>query len=586
MKQNVLMPLNKKIKPMKYCVFDIESEEWIKPFAVGFYDGEQEPIIFEGFDCVKKFLDYFLSHRYRNWVCFAHNGGKYDFNFIVDCLKNNFKEFHLKLIISNSRILRIKIYNYDYSKKWIFSDSFSLLPKSLDSIGKSFNTVHQKLKIDYENIRKSDNWREYLKNDCYVLYEALTKFKEYFDKENIGLRWTIAQQSLATFRASLKFPLLRLDKAYENFVRKTYYGGRVEVFKMYGENLNYYDINSLYPYCMKNYIPIGRPNKIIGNKNLLDSVGFAKAKVYSPLEQYIPILPYRLKDKLIFPVGWFEGYWTLEELRKAKEFGYKIKLIKTLVFSKEMLFKDFVEYFYDIKLKAEKEGNQVLYWISKLILNSLYGKFGQRRSMDEIVITPSNEDIINKKLKPLNLDLDVWKKNSYNVSAHIIPSISAYITSYSRLKLFDLIQDVKNKVWYCDTDSIITSENLNTSSELGGLKLQHRILRGYFIAPKFYGIMTNPEGFISVLKGFENENKFNEDSYKKALFGDFSDFKFEDLSFASLKESMRRNKVFVSMVSKKKSIKSEYSKRNLFDMEQFDTSPIILNKRKGFKGET
>ena len=42
-------------------------------------------------------------------------------------------------------------------------------------------------------------------------------------------------------------------------MRNAYYGGIVEVFRMYGKNLKLYDVNSLYPYSMLEKMPVGVP---------------------------------------------------------------------------------------------------------------------------------------------------------------------------------------------------------------------------------------------------------------------------------------------------------------------------------------
>jgi DNA polymerase type B, organellar and viral len=64
-------------------------------------------------------------------------------------------------------------------------------------------------------------------------------------------------------------------------------GGDVQVFKNYGKNLYHYDINSLYPYVIKNYaMPIGQPTQfegdILKNIDLFDFFGFAECIVTCP----------------------------------------------------------------------------------------------------------------------------------------------------------------------------------------------------------------------------------------------------------------------------------------------------------------
>ena len=50
-------------------------------------------------------------------------------------------------------------------------------------------------------------------------------------------------------------PLIN-NKTIYNFIKKGYYGGITEVYRPYGENLFYYDINSMYPFVSKNKLPL------------------------------------------------------------------------------------------------------------------------------------------------------------------------------------------------------------------------------------------------------------------------------------------------------------------------------------------
>jgi len=61
------------------------------------------------------------------------------------------------------------------------------------------------------------------------------------------------------------------------FIRRGYFGGHTDVYKPKGENLYYYDVNSLYPYVMKIYpMPIGKPTwkANLQGKNIDDLFGY------------------------------------------------------------------------------------------------------------------------------------------------------------------------------------------------------------------------------------------------------------------------------------------------------------------------
>jgi len=49
------------------------------------------------------------------------------------------------------------------------------------------------------------------------------------------------------------FPIHIPSRNEDRFIRRGYYGGHADTYKPYGENLYYYDVNSLYPYIMKTF---------------------------------------------------------------------------------------------------------------------------------------------------------------------------------------------------------------------------------------------------------------------------------------------------------------------------------------------
>lgn len=118
------------------------------------------------------------------------------------------------------------------------------------------------------------------------------------------------------------------------------------------------------------------------------------------------------------------------------------------------------------KLKTVK--NPGMRSVAKLFLNSLWGKFGQRDSYTETEyiysaqdlwkhvhssthsieqITDINEDIMELVLKP---NEEVLKDN---VKSNIY--LASFTTSMARLKLYDAIEKLGEKVLYMDTDSVI-----------------------------------------------------------------------------------------------------------------------------------
>lgn len=175
------------------------------------------------------------------------------------------------------------------NKLIVFRDSLKLLPFSVKELGKSFDTKHKKLDMEYKGFRYAgceitQREREYIANDVLVVKEALEiMFKRGHTATTIG------SCCLAEFKKTLDenewdlfFPDLReykLDKDHygsdnaESYVRRSYKGGWCYVVegkqnRMYSNGLTA-DVNSLYPSMMSsesgNTYPIGEPHFWKGN---------------------------------------------------------------------------------------------------------------------------------------------------------------------------------------------------------------------------------------------------------------------------------------------------------------------------------
>ncbi|HID20195.1 MAG TPA: hypothetical protein EYP28_04580, partial [Methanophagales archaeon] len=278
----------------------------------------------------------------------------------------------------------------------------------------------------------------------------------------------------------------------------SYYGGRVENFirseeGTIVENVAHIDINSSYPYSMRNFdYPNVWNHRIVEQSDefskkeeikrfkakLYSAEGWAKLRMSTPNDQNIMLLPVNLMNgQLIFPEGRIVGVWSFPEIRRALEVGYKIK--KVLMYgympkTKAPLFKDYVDVIYPLK-KEKHLKNGV-----KLMLNSLYGKFGQKANIEQGWVLASEEEAeiyINQTKSPeygysynpgdFRLYKDLILKYEAEPPLHergfaktAYPLIAAYVTSYSRINLYNaMIAIGADDVLYCDTDSIFADRN-------------------------------------------------------------------------------------------------------------------------------
>jgi hypothetical protein len=100
----------------------------------------------------------------------------------------------------------------------------------------------------------------------------------------------------------MNIPILtnKLDK----IIRHAYIGGSTDYFYKYGENLKHYDVNSLYPKAMCKPMPLEFLGEIDGrNLRLEDIFGFAEVKISTPNNLTLPILPFKLENETIHPIG-------------------------------------------------------------------------------------------------------------------------------------------------------------------------------------------------------------------------------------------------------------------------------------------
>lgn len=293
--------------------------------------------------------------EYKNYTWYAHNLGGFDSVFILKTLFDFYS--NTKIQIKDGKPLSIKVIkmikdpitNKDLTKKIIFKDSYKLQPLSIRNLIKANDIETKKLyfpysfmKIDnlnyegkvpaktyFDNISdieykhildefKNKHWNlkdelmKYMKNDIVALYQIVDRFSEdIFELENINITSvsTLSSLSLKTFLTNYfdinNCPIHIPRHANYLDIKNAYFGGRVEVFSTYAENIYIYDVVSLYPSCMLKELPIGNLIKSTDN-NLDNYFGFCYVSVNVPDNEAIraPILPFRKEDGgLIYPTG-------------------------------------------------------------------------------------------------------------------------------------------------------------------------------------------------------------------------------------------------------------------------------------------
>jgi len=123
-------------------------------------------------------------------------------------------------------------------------------------------------------------------------------------------------------------------------------------------------------------------------------------------------------------------------------------------------------------------------------------------------------DICNKSCIDIGKISDILGDDEYNKEKsgydNVSVAISAAITAYARMHMSKIKLDIlnkgvagslllakhRNKIYYTDTDSIVTNIELNVDkTAIGALKLEHTIKESYFITNKTY-CLVDSEGLI------------------------------------------------------------------------------------------
>jgi hypothetical protein len=205
-----------------------------------------------------------------------------------------------------------------------FFDSILLLPNSLRKLGKSFNVPIQKGNFEVTKVNEN-NYKffkeeviKYCSDDCISLFQILVKFNQLiFNNFNINIKNypTLPSLTFSNFRYNYlnDSKIAQISGKIFEDIRKSYTGGSTDMFIPFNEEheiLYYYDVNSLYPYVMKEFeYPVGSPTYFKGDISKInkDAFGIFYCKVTTPEYLEHPIIQTHVKTKngirTISPLG-------------------------------------------------------------------------------------------------------------------------------------------------------------------------------------------------------------------------------------------------------------------------------------------
>ena len=470
---------------------------------------------FEYGNNIETFIDRMKELSKHNETVYFHNL-KFDGEFILyHLLKNGWSHVTDKAERGNNTIMTlisdkgafysIEIYFRVLKKrkyKIKFLDSFKVLPLSVADIARAFDLPISKLEIDYKTNRPAGHELTtdeiaYLKNDVEIVARAL---KILFDQ---GLdRMTTASNAMNDYKDIItrkSFDRWFPPPEYDADVRQSYRGGFTFANPRF-RNMEIgpgivLDVNSLYPSVMydkplpygdpiffkgqyqpdslyKLYVQMIRCNfrlkaNHIPTVQLKNTVGFLPTEYVTDSAGEDIVLCMTSVDLALF----FEHYdvFNLEYLS-----GWKWK-------ASQILFAGYIDKWYAVKQQATIDGNKPMRTISKLMLNSLYGKFGMNpKTRSKIPVLAWKKDCIE------------YVNGEWEERRPVYIPMAAFITAWARYKTITAAQSVFDRFLYADTDSLhligteIPPELDVDPVRLGAWKHESTFERAKFIRAKSY----------------------------------------------------------------------------------------------------
>jgi len=368
-----------------------------------------------------------------------------------------------------------------------------------------------KIEIDFDQCTPAE-LKRYCRRDVAILIKSVDYLIDFIQRHDLGrLALTRGAQAFTAYRHKyMDIPIyVHKEERIKEFERKAYFGGRTEAFflgQVRGGPFVSLDVNSMYPHVMREQ---RYPVELVeyGERRSLDNLAEISTKygiiVEAEIETPEPVFAVRYNGKTVFPTGHFIAHLCTGGFRYAFERNYIRKVHFYSIYRMDRIFTRWVDELYALKVKYTKEDNQPMLILVKAMLNSLYGKFGQRMiksdmytdtgtdhySREEVLCIDTGDIVVITRM--LNTEIVQYSEGEGVFS---VPSIAAHVTEYARLYLWDIIKRVgPDKVLYCDTDSVkIRKKDMDPlmdmidSQALGKLKIENETHQLYIGGAKSY----------------------------------------------------------------------------------------------------
>jgi hypothetical protein len=492
-------------------------------------------------------------------------------------------------------------------KKLCIVDTFNFWKTNVSAMGEALGL--EKLTMPTSKVIDS-NWKKYCLRDVEILMNQILQLFTFLkDNELSSFRISAPGLAYGTFKRRFmnhdiyihdRSKVLALERAcYSGGMVRNFFVGTVARQKIYK-----YDVNSLYPSMMLKLYPTKlledmsncSPSKLL-NK-LRGKMACAAVKINC----YDRTYPKQHNKRLCEVLGKYSTFLCGQELQTALALGHVTKVAYAALYDVAPIFKDYINFFWTLRKNYKLNGNRVGEQFVKLLMNSLYGRFGMKghtwvdftnKNLEDYYVyygVQCPKRYLSQSFSPIvdsfrhSWDAEgledpiILRYFSGNLQMQFptgehsesFCGIAAFVTSYARERLRELIAIAGEKeVYYCDTDSLFVTDlgskrlikaNEVDDTALGKLKLEGISSHTVFYGPKDYIFDDEP-----VRKGIrKNAKQINDNTFEQDLF-------------EGLKSIMNRGgDAYVDITKIQKTLNRKITKGVLKD--QGKVTPLILNE--------
>ncbi len=339
-----------------------------------------------------------------------------------------------------------------------FRDTLRHIPAGVAELGRLVGL--KKLEVDLFSKRRPVSKAALNRRavrDATITFRAAKLIRESYAEFGERPRLTLPSTAYRIWQdAFWKRPVYRVSDEIRDAAERAYFGGRTEAFALGTfKDVRAIDAASMFPWAMTAApfpVPWGSFKRVKPGAEP-QPLGLYRARVRSTLA--LPALPFRSADGNVFPVGSWSGWYVGEELRLHLAEGGEARVLEGFEWHEQA--RPFDGYIAEM-FRRKNTARGPMRNVYKLLLNSLYGKFGQKGGRVRAV---SLERFAELEKRPVDFrvwnGLALWSQDSEPPPwGNMI--WAALITARARVKLYREFKALRAggaRVLYCDTDSAL-----------------------------------------------------------------------------------------------------------------------------------